>query len=472
MSDLGIPRLQAVATQLNSVSKSFCLAKWQQVTLHLFNGNTQSCHHVKSHRIPEGKLAHHPAVLHNTPEKKRARAKMMRGERPSECNYCWKIEDLGQYSDRHYKSAEEWALPALQKARAAGESGDVNPSYVEIAFDNVCNFKCMYCSPAYSSSWQNEIAKHGPYPTSKRFNSFALMRLNRTEPLDAQGLQKYVSAFWQWWPSLLPDLRYLRVTGGEPLLSRDMWKLLSKLQDGGAEELDFAINSNLGSSGVLVQRLVDSVNQLQGRVRRFTVFCSVDSVGIQAEYIRYGLDYDVFIANVERILSGVRWPISLSFMITVNALCLPGLRLLLERIRELRLQYPMHHIGLDTPYLRHPEHLSIEILPKSFGKYFTLALDYMRDHSSGQGAFVPEEIQRLQRVEEFFLGSRLNTWSLARRRRDFFLMFREYDRRRQTDFHHAFPEYADFWRTCASWWNLIKIKTTSLNQSETHRLPI
>ena len=38
--------------QINNISPSFCAAKWQQVTLHLHNGRTHSCHHPSPHAIP------------------------------------------------------------------------------------------------------------------------------------------------------------------------------------------------------------------------------------------------------------------------------------------------------------------------------------------------------------------------------------------------------------------------------------
>ena len=41
-----------VFDSLNKVSKSFCLAKWYNVSIHLPTGKTHSCYHPKSHHIP------------------------------------------------------------------------------------------------------------------------------------------------------------------------------------------------------------------------------------------------------------------------------------------------------------------------------------------------------------------------------------------------------------------------------------
>jgi hypothetical protein len=38
--------------QLKSGSKTICLAKWLQSTVYLMNGQTHSCHHPTTHKIP------------------------------------------------------------------------------------------------------------------------------------------------------------------------------------------------------------------------------------------------------------------------------------------------------------------------------------------------------------------------------------------------------------------------------------
>ena len=79
-----------VLEKLNSVGCGFCLAKWTQVTMHLGSGLTHSCHHPKAHPIDLNDLATNPGALHNTGFKKNVRKQMLRGERPGECDYCWR----------------------------------------------------------------------------------------------------------------------------------------------------------------------------------------------------------------------------------------------------------------------------------------------------------------------------------------------------------------------------------------------
>ena len=41
----------------------------------------------------------------------------------------------------------------------------------------------------------------------------------------------YVEAFWEWFPAALPHLRHYRITGGEPLMSKDTFKSMRWLID-------------------------------------------------------------------------------------------------------------------------------------------------------------------------------------------------------------------------------------------------
>jgi hypothetical protein len=86
--------------KLDEISPSMCLAKWNQVSLHLPTGLTNSCYHPPLHNIDAEEVKKNPAALHNTREKLQQRQQMLDGERPAGCSYCWKLEDTGATSDR------------------------------------------------------------------------------------------------------------------------------------------------------------------------------------------------------------------------------------------------------------------------------------------------------------------------------------------------------------------------------------
>ena len=130
-----VRKIKETRDQLNAVSPSFCTAKWLQVTMHLQNGHTHSCHHPQTHKIPLEELRSNPTALHNTEFKKRQRRMMLNGIRPKECQYCWNVEDLGgdHISDRHLKSHDTWARPHLKQIAESDWQ------------DNIC---LLYTSPS------------------------------------------------------------------------------------------------------------------------------------------------------------------------------------------------------------------------------------------------------------------------------------------------------------------------------------
>ncbi len=72
-----IELLQLKRDEINTVSPSFCSAKWLQTTLYLQNGFNHSCHHPSAHKIPIEEVNANPAALHNSQFKKEQRAKCL-----------------------------------------------------------------------------------------------------------------------------------------------------------------------------------------------------------------------------------------------------------------------------------------------------------------------------------------------------------------------------------------------------------
>ena len=249
-----------------------------------------------------------PAALHNTDFKKQIRKMMLTGVKPAECSYCWRIEDTGGRSDRFFKSIEPWAIDNHDRIQETDPRDDFFPTYLEVDFSNVCNFKCLYCGPEFSTQWVDELKRNGP-----------IKLLDETNHVQwAQGWQKnlddlsyknrefnpYVDAFWKWFPQAYKHLKVYRITGGEPLLSKETFKSIDWFLENPNAELEFSINTNLGAPEKLWDRFVEKITKLAagGYVKRFTVFTSVDAWGKRAEYARQGLDFSLFRKRYEQLV--------------------------------------------------------------------------------------------------------------------------------------------------------------------------
>jgi len=282
---------------LNSVGCGFCLAKWTQVTMHLQMGQTHSCHHPPMHKIPLDEVIVDYKALHNTKHKKTQRKLMLQGSKPRECDYCWNIEKSSDaFSDRTYKSAEPWSAPFFNEIKDLNSNANYNPKYVEVAFSNACNFKCSYCGPSFSSQWVEESKKFGPYKTSNNFNGLDYLRASNMMPIPHDQDNPYVEAFWKWWPELYRDLHTFRITGGEPLLSKDTFQVLDYIIEhpDPNRKLNLSLNTNLGVDDNIFNRFMDKIKRIidEHRVNEVILFTSADTWGVQAEYIRHGLVFN------------------------------------------------------------------------------------------------------------------------------------------------------------------------------------
>lgn len=417
--------VQTVKAQLDEVSSSMCAAKWLQSTLHLESGETHSCHHTPRHAVADG-----PSGLHNTPEKKLARAQMLNGERPAECGYCWPIEDLGKLSDRHYKSSEDWARGAIPRLAKLPAETEVVPTYLEVSFSSACQLKCSYCDPNISSAIRADFTKFGTLPGLPPIRAVSDGDLHREN-------------FWNWWPTLKYELHTLRITGGEPLLQEDTFQLLTDFEKSPAPNLSLSVNSNLVVPAVTFERFLTLAKRTSSQVRELHLFASIDTWGDQAEYLRDGLDFKLFQERLETCLRELpAMPITL--LVTFNALSPFQYPQLLEYVVWLRRRYPNSSLKVGASLLHSPHFLALDLLPPAFETVLhecLCAYDRLSSAKIGSTGFTPSERARFERMISWWREQ----GEKPQLRSDFQRFVAEYDRRRNKDFKTAFPELAEFY---------------------------
>ena len=457
--------LSFIKSRLSSVSSSMCLAKWLFTKIHLSTGKTQSCYHVPEHFVDKEEIRVRPSALHNTRQKKLERAQMLKGERPEGCSYCWRIEDSGEhYSDRCHRSLELEADHRLEEFVQKGSSYDVIPSYVELNLSNVCNFKCSYCHAEYSSAWVKELKEHGPFPTTPD-SDLEYFKKTGSLPIPVGEENPYADAFWKWWPELYPNIKTLRLTGGEPLIDPNTFKILDYVEKHPHPGLELAFTTNLCPPLKMRNRFKEQMEGIinGGKVYKFRLYASIDSWGPQAEYIRYGLNIKQFEENVEFFSRDL--DTHMCFIITVNALSIFHLKALLEKILKWRetlndlaqRQKGLSHnrINVDLPYLRHPYWQALEVLPEGMARhYLNEAFVFMKNNlfqSNTRGCrrhgFSDIQLDRMGRLLDV-IKKPISEEKLRRNRIDFYKFFKEHDRRRQTNFLKTFPELKEFWIFC------------------------
>jgi len=425
---------------LDTKSASFCAAKWYNATIWLGSGQTTSCHHPPAHAIDREAIKTRPSAIHNTDQKKQDRAQMLAGERPPGCEYCWKIEDMGvdAVSDRVYKS-KIYPIEALDQAFSTPAAQDVNLRTLEIAFDRTCQFACSYCNPAFSSTWTKDIKNNGAYTDlvsdgrnhfTHEHDSAQLYRFGENNP--------YVDAFFAWWESdLHKTLQELRITGGEPTMSGELWKLIDWFKaNKGKSSTRLAINSNLGMDRSKLFEFRDSLRDIP----HVEIYTSMEAVGAQAEYIRDGLDYDLWMHNVQELLEHdhIR---AVHCMATINALCLDSLDTFLDQWIRLKKVYGKDRVNFTLNILRFPSFQSALVLPEQLKRHYQNKLTQWLDRHRDQDYMHEHEINHTERLITYL--DRVDTphseaFDMPKLLNDFRQFYTQYDQRRDKNFRETF----------------------------------
>lgn len=442
------PQLIEVKEKLDKVGCGFCLAKWTQVTIHLGSGLTHSCHHVKAHPIDLNELAENPGALHNTGFKKNVRKQMLNNERPNECDYCWRIEDnTDEYSDRVFKSRDPFSWPDFDTISKMTGDENFYPRYVEVSFSNVCNFKCGYCGPAFSSKWTDEINEHGPY----KFK-YVNWKYNQPDESQKQIPQReanpYVDAFWKWFPEAVTHMHTFRITGGEPLMSKHTNRVIEHLIQNPQPNLEFAINTNACPPGETQwKEFVDRIKILEDNncIKRFVLFVSAEGKGAQQEYNRYGMDWTMFTDNIKYYLKHTNS--SCAFMSAFNVLSIPTFLPFLKYVARLKRGYE-NDIKVDIPYVRSPGFLDAKIATNDLIKeYLHPCITYMEENK-----FDDREKTQMKRIVKDLDLRHANSdnWEqeAIEGRRMFYEWIQQYDKRRNVNFLEVFPQMKDFYEEC------------------------
>lgn len=454
-------KLISTKEKLDNVGAGMCLAKWTQTTIHLGLGHTHSCHHPRTHVIPIEEIKKNSGALHNTEYKKSIRKEMLEGKRPTECDYCWKVEDLNNdnlTSDRISKSSQPWSLPYIDDILTSSHDNDFDPKYLEISFSNVCNFKCSYCMPAVSSLWMEEIEKHGPYPTSMQYNNLSWVKTQNKMPIPLKEHNPYIDAFWDWFPRIYKNLHTFRITGGEPLLDKNTLRVLDYIIANPNPNLEFSINSNFCVPDKLFDKFLEKLDFVISNklIKKALIYTSAESYGSHSEYIRYGMNYSQWKKNCYKFINKIT-PAHLGIMATYNALSVISFEEFLKDVYAMKkaafnktFLNTESTVFIDIPYLNNPLHQVVGLLTPDFLNLINSQISFMKNNQSNMYlGFKKVEIEKLERIRTMFSSYSENPIdNLTQHRKDFAIFVDEHDRRRGTNFIETFPEMKSFYELC------------------------
>jgi MoaA/NifB/PqqE/SkfB family radical SAM enzyme len=394
----------------NETSPTFCLAKFHEASIWVYSGKIASCHYT-----PFLQVGDTVETFYNPTEKRDQQKRMLAGEQPPACDSCWRYENLGLTSDRTRKSlsfkdhltAEDYKNPNFV----------FKPKALELAFNNTCNLACSYCSPQFSTSWINDIKNNGVYENIKtddrRHYQKDLAELNEMiQP-------PHMDLFWKWFETVMEGLESIRVSGGEPLMHEEVFRLFAMMTRINPN-IETVIHSNLCQKPLVMDRFFDKIKGLNN----LRMNISNESAGETAEFIREGMVYSEWLQNIERLGNSTVKEFSIST--TVSAIALQSLDQMYLDIIDIRKRTRVKpYISINM--VDKPEFQGFACLTRQERDFYIIK--YQKFYDSIKDDLLPIEFEHCNRLIKF-LDEGFIRENQAEMRRDSDIFFEQYTKRR------------------------------------------
>lgn len=301
----------------------------------------------------------------NTPNHKKVRLDIEKGNRPEVCSMCWKDEDLGIESYRQQMNKRYSHYDYLYDQLGDDGSIDTKIKFIDLRFNNTCNLKCIMCSSQFSTSWiseekkmLNEVVEEGNKEHLKsKINEYSSKSFKWSKEIENfEGILKFAD-----------DLERINFAGGEPLLAKAHIPFLQSLIDKGInKKIMLSYNTN---ACYITQEVLD----LWSNFKSVKLLLSIDGVAEQLEYIRYPIVWKELLEKIDLIENCDYNNIYCTINLTLGALNIPYLKDIIDW--KLKSKYKKIHYNEPTgDYLFYmmplvyPNHLSIQVLPDNIKK--------------------------------------------------------------------------------------------------------
>ncbi len=221
---------------------------------------------------------------------------------------CCEVREHATMSDRSHKNksrrvylmkiASEDIVSEDNFAQRVAPDGTVDwmPQSLDIRFGNLCNQKCIMCNPTFSNMWYDEYTdyyKTNSFGQGEKIQIFKGPTGKWVPPPELQWFENPI--WWEKFEQMMPHLRHIYVTGGEPMVTPAHDVMLDKLIESGyAKNIWLEYDTNCSAVN-------DKIAQRWEHFKQVDIRGSMDAIGAQYEIIRFPGKWDKFRGNVEKL---------------------------------------------------------------------------------------------------------------------------------------------------------------------------
>ena len=377
--------------------------------MHLYgslNGTYHLCCHAEFVSSPKGigDYTQKPSDVWNGEPMKQVRRNFLNGVIPPECiETCYNLESNGGTSNRiQVNKRFQGKFNLLEKTKPDG-SVDNFPSYIDLRFGNLCNFKCRMCGPYASTSWYKDAL---------------------TNHSDIVDYYTENDLLWEDLNQFLPYIEDVYFAGGEPFVQDGHYKLLTTfIKSGVSKNISLQYNTNLSYSKYKNFDLKD----MWSNFKTVSLWPSIEGWKDQAEYSRKGLSWDKFIHNAQIFEEHIT---TFSSVISIYSIyTMPELMLWVKSINK----------DFFGTLLQQPSYLSITCLP-SISKKLIISKykDFIYKHKQDLTPYdIEQMLSWLKYMNSSDTSHLLSKFKQEQERLDLL---------RNESFESVYPEYASWYK--------------------------
>ena len=252
----------------------------------------------------------------NSDHMRSVRRRMIAGETLPECDVCnSKLLNTDVYRSYFWHLFRHKYDEVVATTDTNGYT-TMKPVSWDYRFSNLCNFKCRTCGDMLSSAWETEQKTHNMINWHNPKNNWMRpdVRQEITKFQDEQIEAEFAEAVEQ------HRVEEVYWAGGEPLMYEQHWRYMKRIIElGDGPQIYVRYNTNLSRCHY---RGIDLFTDILDHVRDYQICASIDGTGAIGEYIRTGLDYNQWLANMRQAVAHRRYSRQVRIDFTLT---LPGL---------------------------------------------------------------------------------------------------------------------------------------------------
>ena len=255
------------------------------------NGHWKPCcnsnyHNTKKNYFEEDRYDHRSWF--NSDRMNLLRKNLLNGVKDEMCQLCWNSEKIAGKSirTRYAKNEKFTDLVSTENPKI---------KYLDLKLSNECNLRCRMCDYTNSNKLLEDMKM-----IEQNKDLVLPANLNRSPKherlIDSNGIKQMPDElFDEIVNEILPELEVLKVTGGEPLVQKQVLELFDVCIDKGyAKNIDLNITTNATKFTTKFLERLKNFKQV-----KFNISC--DGYGTVYDYIRYPFNWNKFVERVNSI---------------------------------------------------------------------------------------------------------------------------------------------------------------------------